>query len=731
MSIARFFVVAGLLALAFGSAAPATQSRITVSPRVTERAAAGEVVHVIIGVDATFVPEGRLSGPAAVATQRVQMRAAVDNARAAVAAAGVVIEPAFDFIPFFPARVTRDSLDRIRQTRGVTSVEEVTISAPSLYLSGPLINAPAAYAAGYDGSGWTVAVLDTGVDSSHPMMAGATTSEACYSSGGVSLCPGGATASTAAGSAQPCSYLITGCDHGTHVAGISIGIRAALASGIAKGAWLIPMQVFSYDPQSGGIGTSSVDWIKGLNRVFALAGPNNANRVASVNMSLGGGNFTSQAQCDVAHAAGKAAIDNLRSIGIATIISSGNDSKTNSMSAPGCISTAISVGSTTKAAPITVSSFSNEAPFLSLLAPGSDIDSAGFFGTYVEKSGTSMAAPHVAGAWAILKQAVPTASVTSVLAALRGTGTPITDTRTGRSYPLINVNAARLALASGSFSTPGVPANFTATASGNTLSLAWAPPPPGTGGTPTSYTLVARPSAGGPVLGTLPLGNVTAFSAAAPNGVFVLSLMATNAVGAGSETPGVAVTLPTVAPPPGSPTNLAAAVAGSTVTFTWNAPASGGPVGNYVLVAGLAPGFAVPAGSMTLSAATTIAVPGIPPGTYYGRVLAQNAGGTSAATNEVAFTVAGASAPGAPTLNAPTVSGRTVGLSWSPGGGGAPTSYVLTALTAGGVVLGNVPLSGASASFSGVPSGSYLLRLVAVNSVGPSPASNTVTLVVP
>ncbi len=95
------------------------------------------------------------------------------------------------------------------------------------------------------------------------------------------------------------------------------------------------------------------------------------------------------------------------------------------------------------------------------------------------------------------------------------------------------------------------------------------------------------------------------------------------------------------------------------------------------------------------------------------------------------ITVAAPAAPGAPTLNAPTVTGNTVGLSWTPGGGGAPTSYVLTALTAGGVVLGSAPLSGSSASFPGVPSGSYLLRLVAVNSVGPSAASNTVTLIVP
>ena len=153
----------------------------------------------------------------------------------------------------------------------------------------------------------------------------------------------------------------------------------------------------------------------------------------------------------------------------------------------------------------------------------------------------------------------------------------------------------------------------------------------------------------------------------------------------------------------------------------------------YTLLAGSTPSFTTPQASVPLAAsATSIAIPGIPAGTFYLRLLAQNAGGSSAASNEVALTVAGPAAPSAPTLNAPTVSGSSVSLSWSPGaGGGAPTSYQLTATTSGGVVLATVPLSGASVSFAGVPSGTYLLRLVAVNGVGASPPSNQVTLVVP
>ena len=341
------------------------------------------------------------------------------------------------------------------------------------------------------------------------------------------------------------------------------------------------------------------------------------------------------------------------------------------------------------------------------------------------RNGSAFVFERSGATWSLSQRVVPT----DVTSSQFGEGVALDDALAfvGRTYPTESV---AIYSRGGATSQPGAPTNLQASANGNVLSMSWGPPT--SGAAPTSYTLIARATPGGAVLGTLPLGNVTSFAAAAPNGVFALSLTATNASGTGPESAAVTVTLPSLSPPPGAPTNLTATVLGSTATLTWTAPASGGPVGNYALVAGLTPGFAVPLGTLPLPAgSTSTVIPGIPPGTYYVRVLAQNASGTSAASNEVAITVAAPAAPGAPTLNPPTVTGNTVGLSWLPGGGGAPTSYVLTALTSGGVVLGSAPLSGSAASFPGVPGGSYLLRLVAVNSVGPSPASNTVTLVVP
>ena len=277
---------------------------------------------------------------------------------------------------------------------------------------------------------------------------------------------------------------------------------------------------------------------------------------------------------------------------------------------------------------------------------------------------------------------------------------------------------------------PGAPLNVVATASGNNLSLSW--DPPATGAAPTSYTLLAR-TVSGQLLASLPLGTATTFGTAAPNGVFVLSVRAANAFGTGPESPGRTVTFPAAIVPPGTPSGLVASVTGNSVSFSWNAPASGGAVGNYLLVAGLSAGFSTPIASVPLPVSPrTVSFGGLSPGTYYVRMLAQNAGGTGGASNEVGFTIAAPAAPGAPTLNPPQVSGSTVSLSWSPGGGGVPTSYVLVASTSpGGPAIVTVPLSGTSAAFAGVPSGTYYLKLIAVNGVGSSAPSNQVTLLVP
>jgi hypothetical protein len=113
---------------------------------------------------------------------------------------------------------------------------------------------------------------------------------------------------------------------------------------------------------------------------------------------------------------------------------------------------------------------------------------------------------------------------------------------------------------------------------------------------------------------------------------------------------------------PGTPTNLTATAAGSTVTISWNAPVTGGAPSQYELLASATPG-GTPIASLG-TANTSLSVADVPNGTYYLRVRAANAVGQSSPTAEVPVTVGGAS--GVITLNpaGPVALGGTVTLSW-------------------------------------------------------------------
>jgi subtilisin family serine protease len=320
------------------------------------------------------------------------------------------------------------------------------------------------WASGYSGAGQVVAILDTGVDKNHTFLTGKVVSEACYSKTATtasytatSVCPGAVTSSTAAGSAMPYAGNCPsgGCDHGTHVAGIVAGKDPGSLgyNGVAKDAHLIAIQVFTrVNKEYCGTATDCVlsftsDQVLALQRVYDLR---TTYSIASVNMSLGGGRYYNQTSCDADNSspniARKAAIDNLRAVGIATVIASGNNGYTDSMGSPGCISSAISVGSTQDGSYSTtvdaVSSFSNSVSFLSLLAPGQWITSSLPGNNYATWDGTSMATPHVAGAWAVLKSKFPGASVDQILNVLKSTGKAITDPRNGVTTPRIRLDQA-------------------------------------------------------------------------------------------------------------------------------------------------------------------------------------------------------------------------------------------------------------------------------------------------
>jgi subtilisin len=408
------------------------------------RTRARGTARVIVGLDLTWMPE-QLLPPGRILGQRASIARAQSSVLARLAGVNRASIRQFTYIPFVAMEVNETQLQLLTASPDVRSIESDAVYAPTLAESTPLIGATRAWTTGYAGSGWAVAVLDTGVDSAHPFLAGKVISEACYSTTVAgqsdSLCPGGAASTTAPGSGRPCA--LSNCSHGTHVAGIAVGHGASF-SGVARDASLIAIQVFSsFSTSECGsppcVLSYASDQILGLEHVYALRSTYN---IAAVNLSLGSRDvFTSPCDSD----ATKAIIDQLRAADIATVIASGNDSSTVGLSAPACISTAISVASTTDgtSGPADrVSAFSNTNQFLSLFAPGETILSSVPGGGFTNFNGTSMAAPHVAGAWAIMKSRRPSATISEIMEAFVATGTPILDPGNGISKPRINVDLA-------------------------------------------------------------------------------------------------------------------------------------------------------------------------------------------------------------------------------------------------------------------------------------------------
>jgi subtilisin family serine protease len=433
-------------------------------------------VRVVVGLDTDFQSEGELSdigGSSAVTDQRNQIAEIqeqfLNNLNASLGDSGdgngdvggsdgggsdgtddtVSADVKFETIPYLAMTVDGTTLFQISKSALVKTVQLDFLMAPNLAQSIPLIGADNVWNDSYIGTGQTVAILDTGVDKTHPALKGKVVSEACYSvndwtQGAKTVCPNGKTEQIGAGAGVQCDSNISGCDHGTHVAGIVAGNGSV--AGVAKGANIVAIQVFSRvssQKKCSEFGISNpcalVFWSslsKGLERVRLLNG--NGTKIVVANMSLSGDKYNSV--CDQGKSSMKNLLDNLRSTGVAPIFSSGNNKFSDGIGYPACISSAISVGATTKSDQ--VADYSNSASILDLLAPGSSIKSSIPGGITGSKNGTSMAAPHVAGAFAVLKSALPTATVDQILTCLKDTGKPVKDSRNNITKPRIQVDDA-------------------------------------------------------------------------------------------------------------------------------------------------------------------------------------------------------------------------------------------------------------------------------------------------
>ena len=268
---------------------------------------------------------------------------------------------------------------------------------------------------------------------------------------------------------------------------------------------------------------------------------------------------------------------------------------------------------------------------------------------------------------------------------------------------------------------------LTGSATSGSVSLSWTP---GAGEPATSYVLEAGSSSRMSDVFNANIGPGLQLTATAPRGAYYIRVRGVNAMGPGDPSNelelGVGIALP-----PAAPTNLVATVTGTTASFTWSRSTSAA-VTDYVVWAGSTPSVSPPLVTLPVGLATSYVATAVPPGTYYVFVQARNGLSASSASNVVTVTVAGQPPPGVPTLNTPVVSGSTVTLSWTAGSGGSPTGYTMTAsISPGGAPIAVAPLTGSSASFADVPSGTYYVRLTASNGAGTSAPSAEVVVVVP
>ncbi|MFJ8885387.1 S8 family serine peptidase [Streptomyces sp. NPDC102402] len=247
----------------------------------------------------------------------------------------------------------------------------------------PQVNAPQAWAEGFDGKGTTVAVLDTGIDATHPDVKDRVKESRSF---------------------VPGEEVVDGNGHGTHVASTIAGSGAAsdgANKGVAPAADLIVGKVLGDEGSGADSGIiEAMEWAK-------------AEGADVVSMSLGS-SVPDDGTDPMAQAVDALSADG----GPLFVIAAGNAYGAGTIGSPGSAASALTIAAVDKEDGR--AGFSSMGPLVrshglkpDLSAPGVDINAAasqsvpGIEGMYQQMSGTSMATPHVAGAAAVLKQRHP------------------------------------------------------------------------------------------------------------------------------------------------------------------------------------------------------------------------------------------------------------------------------------------------------------------------------------
>jgi uncharacterized repeat protein (TIGR01451 family) len=278
---------------------------------------------------------------------------------------------------------------------------------------------------GIDGSGVTVAVVDSGVDFHHPLLQSRYRG---YVAGGRSQhagnwwCSRGEDALCGAGEIYP----VDGIGHGTHVLGSILGGGGL---GVAPGANWIAARACGSESCSFSWIADAIQWLIGL-------GPA---RPDIINLSLGSDNPIEKLLYEPL-------IANTVAADILVVAATGNE--TNNLRAPGSFTATIGVGATTAAGKVWKNSARGLSPWFetkpNLVAPGTNITSTVPGGGLGSNSGTSMATPHVSGVAALVMQARPGLKPAEIKAILEASARPLSDRRPDpdSGYGMVDAYAA-------------------------------------------------------------------------------------------------------------------------------------------------------------------------------------------------------------------------------------------------------------------------------------------------